>query len=121
MSALVARFEQFNDVANPFETIKLCGAISDPSDYDEATHGFLSAVVSYHTLFSVVSSNSSLLLSFALGRDKTVDTIIGLPFIRRYLLKLRFDLLMYLLFAAETSLLSISAKPAYQRCLRPRA
>jgi hypothetical protein len=37
---LVASFEQFND-ANPFEPIKLGGAIRHPDNYNELQHGKL--------------------------------------------------------------------------------
>ena len=43
---LVAEFISFND-ANSFEPIKLGGAIRDPSNFDAADHGTLTAVVRY--------------------------------------------------------------------------
>ena len=43
---LVAEFISFDD-ANPFEPIKLGGAICDPSDFAAADHGTLTAVVRY--------------------------------------------------------------------------
>ena len=37
-AAAVARYEEFNGT-NPFDPIKLCGAILDPSDYNAEKHG----------------------------------------------------------------------------------
>ena len=54
---LVAEFVSFDD-ANPFEPIKLGGAIGDPSDFISSDHGNLTAIIryypaplSYHTFF----------------------------------------------------------------------
>ena len=41
---IAAKCEYF-DGDNPFEPIKLCGAIINPSDYDSENHGVLSAKV----------------------------------------------------------------------------
>jgi hypothetical protein len=74
---LVADFVSFDDV-NPFEPIKLGGAIRDPADFDAASHGNLTAAVRCHTPH-VDASGSSVTISFALGSDVTVNTIFGLP------------------------------------------
>ena len=44
---LVHRYEVFDDATNPFDPIKLLGAISNPKDYNATEHGVLTAVVSY--------------------------------------------------------------------------
>ena len=41
---MVAKFETF-DGNNPFDPIKLCGAITISDDYDAEKHGILSAVI----------------------------------------------------------------------------
>ena len=46
----VAMYEEF-DGTNPFDPIKLCGALLDPADYDAKKHGILSAVIGYHSPF----------------------------------------------------------------------
>jgi hypothetical protein len=74
---LVAEFVSFDD-SNPFEPIKLGGAIRDPDDFDASDHGNLTAVVRYYTPYTDISG-SSITVSFALGSDVTVNTIFGLP------------------------------------------
>jgi hypothetical protein len=74
---LVAEFISFDD-ANPFEPIKLGGAISDPTDFDASDHGNLTAVIRYYTPYTD-TSGSPITISFALGPDVTVNTIFGLP------------------------------------------
>jgi hypothetical protein len=74
---LVAEFISFDD-ANPFEPIKLGGAIRDPSDFVSSDHGNLTAVIRYYTPY-VDTFGSAITLSFALGSDVTVNTIFGLP------------------------------------------
>jgi hypothetical protein len=74
---LVAEFISFDD-ANPFEPIKLGGAIRDPTDFDASTHGNLTAVIRYYTPYTDLSGNP-ITISFALGSDVTVNTIFGLP------------------------------------------
>ena len=63
----VKRYEEFNG-SNPFDPIKLSGALLDPGDYDVDKHGILSTVITYHTPFKSVSGDK-ISLSFALGRD----------------------------------------------------
>jgi hypothetical protein len=74
---LVAEFISFDD-ANPFEPIKLGGAISDPADFAVSDHGNLTAVIRYYTPYTD-TTGSPITISFALGSDVTVNTIFGLP------------------------------------------
>ena len=67
----------FND-SNPFDPIKLGGALSDPSTYQEAIHGQLTAIVRYITPY-VDSHGHSVIFSIALGMDVAVNTILGWP------------------------------------------
>jgi len=90
ISAAVAKYEEFNGT-NPFDPIKFSGALLDPDDYDAEKHGILSAVITYHTPLKEIISGKSVILSFALGADMSVGTIIGLPFIKQMKLELRFD------------------------------
>ena len=85
----VKKYEEFNG-SNPFDPIKLSCALLDPSDYNADTHGILSAVITYHTPFKN-ADGKDVVLSFALGCDMSVDTIIGLPFIKAMKLELRFN------------------------------
>jgi hypothetical protein len=66
------------DEGNPFEPIKLGGAIRDPANFDGSTHGNLTAVIRYLTPYTDPSGNP-ITFSFALGHDVTVNTIFGLP------------------------------------------
>jgi hypothetical protein len=74
---LVSEFHRFDD-SNPFEPIKLGGAIRDPDDFDASNHGNLTAVIRYFTPYLDVTGNP-IQFSFALGNDVTVNTIFGLP------------------------------------------
>ena len=74
---VVAEFISLDD-GNPFEPIKLGGAIRNPSDFDAADHGTLTALVRYYTLYTNVSG-SPITLSFGLGSGVTANTIFGLP------------------------------------------
>jgi hypothetical protein len=74
---LVAEYVSFDD-SNPFEPIKLGGAIRDPSDFDASDHGNLTAVIRYFTPYQDTSGDP-ITISFALGSDVTVNTIFGLP------------------------------------------
>ena len=75
--SLVAVYVEFNDT-NPFEPVKLGGAIRDPDGFDSVTHGNLTAVIRYFTPY-VSTDGTRVTLSFALGHDVTVNTIFGLP------------------------------------------
>jgi len=85
---LVHSFEQFDD-SNPFEPIKLVGAITDPADFDVATHGQLTAVVRYHLPYTVAPSGAPTVLCIALGADVAVNTILGWPAIEDLEIELR--------------------------------
>jgi hypothetical protein len=74
---IVAEFVSFND-GNRFESIKLSGAIHDPSNFDSTDHGNLTAVICYKTPYLDTFGNP-ITLSFALGPNVTVNTIFGLP------------------------------------------
>jgi hypothetical protein len=77
---IVASFERFDD-SNPFEPIKLGGAIRHPDDYDESLHGQLTAIIRYKTpCFD--NSGSPIRISFGLGNNMTVNTILGMPIIK---------------------------------------
>jgi hypothetical protein len=77
---LVASFEKFDD-SNPFEPIKLGGAIRHPDDYKESLHGQLTAIIRYKTPY-VDHDGNPIRISFGLGNDMTVNTILGMPFIK---------------------------------------
>ena len=83
----VSDYEEF-DGSNPFDLIKLCGALLEPSDYDSTKHGILSVVIHYHTPYSTLEGKK-VLLCFALGADISVDTIMGIPFIHELAMELR--------------------------------
>ena len=53
---IVAKCEYF-DGENPFEPIKLCGAITNPSDYDSEKHGVLSTIVEYYTPYKTANGD----------------------------------------------------------------
>ncbi len=74
---IVADFVSFDD-SNPFEPIKLGGAICDPAEFVSNDHGNLTAVIRYYTPYTDIAG-SPITLSFALGSDVTVNTIFGLP------------------------------------------
>ena len=84
---VIDSYEEFNGT-NPFDPIKLCGAISDPSTYDTEKQGILSAVIRYKTPFIV--DGHAYTIAFALGKDVTVNSIIGLPTITELQLEFRF-------------------------------
>jgi hypothetical protein len=73
----VHSFEMFND-ANPFDPIKLRGAVTNPSTDDLELHGALTAVIRY-TLHHAPTADEPNLLSVALGHDVEVNTILGWP------------------------------------------
>jgi hypothetical protein len=66
------------DESNPFEPVKLGGAIHDPDNFDSSNQGTLTAVIRYLTPYCDLSGNP-ITFSFALGQDVTVNTIFGLP------------------------------------------
>lgn len=74
----VLKYEEFNG-DNPFSPVKLEGAITDPTAYDAAVHGLLTAVITYRTGLRDQNSGKQISMPFALGDDLTANTIIGLP------------------------------------------
>jgi hypothetical protein len=70
----------FFDDSNPFDPIKLGGALSDPTTYLVTTHGQLTAIIRYHTPY-VDSQGHPVVFSVAvaLGKDVAVNTILGWP------------------------------------------
>ena len=87
---LVHSYESF-DGPEPFDPIRLTGAICDPAAYSSHTHGVLSAIIRYNTPFVDDVTLEPIILSFALGKDMTVNAIVGIPFIRQLRLTLDFD------------------------------
>jgi hypothetical protein len=84
---IIESYEEFNGT-NTFEPIKLCGAIHDPSTYSTERHGILSAVIRYKTPFIV--NGRAITLDFALGKDISVNSILGFPAITELQLEMRF-------------------------------
>ena len=74
-AVLSVRFFNSDD---PFEPIKLEGAVADPADYDASRHGLLTAVIQYKTPYQTVSGQH-ISLFIALGSDVSTNTIFGLP------------------------------------------
>jgi hypothetical protein len=74
---IVAEFVSLDD-SNPFEPIKLGGAIQDPSRFVSDNHGNLTAVIRCHTPCADITG-SPVTLSSALGSKVTANTIVGLP------------------------------------------
>jgi hypothetical protein len=77
---LVASLEHF-DNANPFEPIKLGGTICHPDKYQESLHGQLTAIICYKMPYSDLKG-SPIHISFGLGNNMTVNTILGMPVIK---------------------------------------
>lgn len=69
---------RFFNSADPFEPIKLEGAVADPTDYDASKHGLLTAVIQYKTPYKTIRGQP-ITVSIALGTDVTTNTIFGLP------------------------------------------
>lgn len=74
---LVHLFEPFDD-SNPFEAIKLIGAVKDTASYNEDTHGRLTAMVRYFLPYTDSTSHPTV-LCIALGADISVNAILGWP------------------------------------------
>lgn len=64
----VESYEEF-DGSNPFDPLKLGGAIKNPEDYDKDKHGLLTAVVRYCTPYRD-SSGHPVVISFGLQRTQ---------------------------------------------------
>jgi len=104
--SVVKRLKYFNG-KNPFEPIKLCGAITHPSDYDSEKHGILSAVVEYHTPYKY-RNGEPVLLAIALGNSMTVNTILGFSTIREGGLEPRWSKQVYCMLFRQNILLIMS-------------
>ena len=74
---VVHSYEEFND-ANPFEPIKLAGAIRDPANLTADICGELTAVIHYFTPF-YCSDGSPCVIAFTLSDSVNVNTILGWP------------------------------------------
>ena len=77
---IVAIFERF-DNSSPFEPIKFGSAIRHSDDYNESMHGQLTAILSYKTPY-FAHDGSPIHISFGLGNDMTVNTILGMTVIK---------------------------------------
>ena len=87
--SLVHSYEEF-DGSNPFDPIKLEGAISTAAEYNPQTHGVLSAVIRYFTPYQD-REGKQLLLPLALGNHMAVNTILGNTVIRKFQMCLEFN------------------------------
>ena len=74
---LVSDFHMFDDT-NPFEPNKLLGAVTNSDSYDFDTHGQLTGVIQYFTPY-VNTHNQPITISFGLGENVAVNSIIGWP------------------------------------------
>ena len=73
---IVAKYEPF-DRSNPFDPIKICGAIIDPSEYDVSKHGILSTIIEYHISYTY-SNGKPFKLSLSLRINMSMNSIGGL-------------------------------------------
>ena len=64
---ILSKYENF-DGSNPFDLIKLCGAIIDHSEYDGSKHDILSATIEYYTPYTY-SNWKRFKLTLSLGAD----------------------------------------------------
>jgi hypothetical protein len=86
----VAELIHCDDPNKPFEALRLLGAVADSTTL--STHGRLTTVIRYYTPYIQRGNDKRpVILSFALGPDVTVNTIIGLPTIDSF--GLRIDLI----------------------------
>jgi hypothetical protein len=74
---LVHAYESFDEM-NPFEPIRLSGALRNPDDISQEVTGTLTAVIRYNTPH-VDRNGNPVLLSFALCNTVSCHTILGLP------------------------------------------
>jgi hypothetical protein len=91
---LVHPYEQFDD-SSPFEAIKIVGVIKYPANFEEETHGKLTAVVRYDLVYTDADSNRTV-LCIALGADVSVNMILGWPAIEDLGLALRNQIVLRL-------------------------
>ena len=78
---IVAEYIQYDDV-EPFDPIQLQCAVTESTD-TPAEQGKLTAIVRYYTPYQY-TDGSPVLVSFGLGRDVAVRSIIGLPTLRQW-------------------------------------
>lgn len=76
----VVAFEQFDD-ANPFQPVKLGGAVTSQSD-EAKNHGRLTAVITYRTDIINPVTRQPMTIKFALGSDVSVNSLFGAPTLR---------------------------------------
>jgi hypothetical protein len=74
---LVHAYESFDEM-NPFEPIRLSGALRNPNDVSQEVTGALTAVIRYKTHY-VDCNGNPVLLSFDLGDTVSCNTLLGLP------------------------------------------
>ena len=79
--SIVAEYIQFDD-NNPFDPIRLECAVPQLALADEK-QGCLTAIVRYFTKYTH-KDGKPVILSFGLGKDVTVNAIIGLPTLRQW-------------------------------------
>ena len=79
--SIVAEYIQFDD-NNPFDPIRLECAVPQLALSDEK-QGCLTAIVRYFTKYTH-KDGKPVILSFGLGKDVTVNAIIGLPTLRQW-------------------------------------
>ena len=78
---IVAEYIQYDD-KNPFDPIKLQCAVDD-NGLSAPENGKLTAIVRYHTPYKF-TDGSPVLVSFGLGKDVAVRSILGLPTLRQW-------------------------------------
>ena len=79
--SIVAEYIQYDD-KDPFDPIKLQCAVDD-AGLNASENGKLTAIVRYHTPYKFVDG-SPVLVSFGLGKDVAVRSILGLPTLRQW-------------------------------------
>ena len=79
---LVHSYESF-DGPQPFDPIRLTGAICNPMDDDASYLGVFSAIILYNTPFVEKVTSMTILISFALGISMSVNDIVRIPLIRQ--------------------------------------
>ncbi len=85
--SLVAEYVQYDD-ENPFEPLKLECAVKDiPTENDDSSK--LTAIVRYWTRYTEPDGKRAI-ISFGLGKDIAVNSIIGMPTIRKWGMNLCF-------------------------------
>ena len=77
---LVAEYIQYDDAA-PFEPLQLACAVKDYETVS-SMYGTLTAIVRYWMRYKV--DNKLITLSFGLGSDVAVNSILGLPTLRQW-------------------------------------